>query len=504
MPDAEPPPIRIFINYRHDDARGNVRVIYDALVERYGRDAVFLDVETLRPGMNWLKEIRSAAGTGVVLALMGDRWLTLFKERERDKRDDVVRMEIEYALRLAPAVQVIPVLLDDAAPPMKDLLPRSLWPFTEIEVEQIRSRRYDEDLAHLLGVLDEIAARPPEVEAHSVPAVVTQMAPLGVVDDDVARAPDERHYDQVLQYLLDGSPVVPVLGPGINYAAAHWVEGSDAPPDSRALATGLADHFKLPGNGGHDLAAIAQYVYTTKGEPDLYKTLKRFLSTSAPGPVHRFFASMPRRLAELGAERCYQLIVSITYDTALEQAFAEIDEPYDLVVYMANGDDMGKFVHCPYGGDPQTITLPNKYGDLPISEDGEIERTLIVKIHGAVDDKTGPYRWKENFVVTEDHYIDYLARSPVENLVPVQILDSLKGGHCLFLGYTMHDWHLRVFLHRIWLGKRLAAKSWAVQLDPDVLDKEFWSRSNVDLYRAPVGDYVTQFSQRLHSQPAEA
>src|SRR3954451_18592884 len=103
MPDAEPPPIRIFINYRHDDARGNVRVIYDALVERYGRDAVFLDVETLRPGMNWLKEIKSAAGTGVVLALMGDRWLTLFKERERDKRDDVVRMEIEYALRLAPA-----------------------------------------------------------------------------------------------------------------------------------------------------------------------------------------------------------------------------------------------------------------------------------------------------------------------------------------------------------------------------------------------------------------
>ena len=49
-------------------------------------------------------------------------------------------------------------------------------------------------------------------------------------------------------------------------------------------------------------------------------------------------------------------------------------------------------------------------------------------------------------------YIDYLSRSPIESLVPVQILDKLRDSHCLFLGYTVRDWNLRVFLKRIWEG----------------------------------------------------
>ena len=73
--------------------------------------------------------------------------------------------------------------------------------------------------------------------------------------------------------------------------------------------------------------------------------------------------------------------------------------------------------------------------------------------------RLGTYRWRDNYVITEDHYIDYLSRSPVESLVPIQILDKLRDSHCLFLGYTMRDWNLRVFLKRIWGGQQLAAKS---------------------------------------------
>ncbi len=45
-----------------------------------------------------------------------------------------------------------------------------------------------------------------------------------------------------------------------------------------------------------------------------------------------------------------------------------------------------------------------------------------MKIHVAVDGSSGAYRWKDNYVITEDQYIEYLSHSPVESLVPVQIL----------------------------------------------------------------------------------
>ena len=202
-------------------------------------------------------------------------------------------------------------------------------------------------------------------------------------------------------------------------------------------------------------------------------------------------------LEEQGFEKRYQLIVSTNFDMALEKAFDEEEEPYDLAVYMASGPDKGKFVHFPFDGDPQPVVTPNAYGKFPIGDYGELERTVLMKIHGAVDGSVGDYRWKENYVITQDHYIDYLSRSPVESLVPVQILDKLRESHCLFLGYTMRDWNLRVFLKRIWRGEPLGARSWSVELDPDVLEKEFWSQSCVDLYAADLADYVAQLGDRL-------
>jgi hypothetical protein len=122
---------------------------------------------------------------------------------------------------------------------------------------------------------------------------------------------------------------------------------------------------------------------------------------------------------------------------------------------------------------------------------------LIVKIHGAVDRSSGDYRWKENYVITEDHYIDYLSRSPIESLVPVQILDKLRDSHVLFLGYTVREWNLRVFLQRIWRGEPLGARSWAIEPEPDALEKEFWAHSNVDLYAAGLPEYVRRLEGRL-------
>ena len=45
--------LRVFINYRHEDAWGVAMLLYERLVSRFGRGNVFLDARNLQPGMNW-------------------------------------------------------------------------------------------------------------------------------------------------------------------------------------------------------------------------------------------------------------------------------------------------------------------------------------------------------------------------------------------------------------------------------------------------------------------
>jgi hypothetical protein len=41
---------RIFISYRRGDSRGSAGRLYDDLEERFGKDVVFRDLDTIEPG----------------------------------------------------------------------------------------------------------------------------------------------------------------------------------------------------------------------------------------------------------------------------------------------------------------------------------------------------------------------------------------------------------------------------------------------------------------------
>jgi hypothetical protein len=509
---AAPRELRIFINYRHEDTWGEALLLSDRLAQRFGAESVFLDTRNLQPGMKFLEEIKShLPDCGVLLALIGPRWMSSMRTREQasvaEPAEDYVRFEIEYALRRNSRINVIPVLVGDTTPPpTPERLPRSLQALTKIEFELVRPKRFEEDLAHLMSRLEAIVREqptPPPV-GNTLETGPVQQQRAGPVPPrpmpGIVPPPDPAQLEHILEHMVDEGNLVPLLGSRLTPASATWSEGCGSLPDAEELAADLARRFSVT-SARPDLSEVAQYVYVTRGRSDLYLTLRRILTADCePGPVHRFLARFPRRLEELGLEKRYQLIISTNFDMALEKAFDEEEEPYDLAVYMASGPDKGKFVHFPFEGSPQPIAAPNAYGKFPIGDYGELERTVIVKIHGAVDGSVSDYRWKENYVITQDHYIDYLSRSPVEGLVPVQILDKLRDSHCLFLGYTMRDWNLRVFLQRIWRGEPPGAKSWSIEPDPDVLEKEFWGQSCVDLYAADLADYVGQLGERLSAR----
>jgi hypothetical protein len=487
--DAVPRQLRIFINYRNDDAWAQALLLYDRLAARFGSESVFLDARNLKPGMDWLEEIKSQRDScGVLLALIGAHWISILKARDHaaivKPADDYVRFEIQYALRPNSGILVIPVRLGDNVPFSAELLPKSLQALAKIEVAQVRQKLFDEDVARLIGRLEAIAREQPGPPPEPVPPPLpAQRQPAPVQADGTRLAapqPDAAQCELVLQQMVDEGNLVVFLGSRLTAGHSDPPRGPGSLPDAHEIAAGLAQRFGVK-----------------PPLPDLYRTLRQLLTVDAePGPVHQFLARFPRMLEELGLEKRYQLIVSTNFDTALEQAFDREQEPYDLAVYMASGRDQGKFVYFPHDGAPEPVVDPNSYAKFAIGLEYELDRTLIVKIHGAVDGGVGDYRWKENCVITEDNYIDYLSKSPIESLVPTQILGKLRESHCLFLGYPVRDWNLRVFLKRIWEGS-IGARSWAVGPDPNALEKGFWAQSNVDLYAADLGDYVDLLRERL-------
>lgn len=122
---------------------------------------------------------------------------------------------------------------------------------------------------------------------------------------------------------------------------------------------------------------------------------------------------------------------------------------------------------------------------------------MVLKIHGAVH--RGQEAERDSYVITEDHYIDYLTRTDLSNLVPVTLAAKLKKSHFLFLGYSLRDWNLRVILHRIWGEQKLSYKSWAIQLKPQLLDQKFWGKREVDILGVDVGEYIVGLDQRLRT-----
>src|SRR5207249_4800286 len=183
----------------------------------------------------------------------------------------------------------------------------------------------------------------------------------------------------------------------------------------------------------------------------------------------------------------HPLIVTTNYDDALEQAFADANEAFDLVSYVARGPDRGKFLHLPPGEDAEVhvIEQPNQYTAFSLEE-----RTIILKIHGAVD-REHPDR--DSYVITEDHYIDYLAQTDIANIVPARLMAVMNESHFLFLGCSLGDWNLRVILQRIWGQQPFEDKfpSWAIRKDPSRLEERLWRNRNIEILDVDLEDYVS-------------
>ncbi len=66
----------IFISYRREDTRHAALALEAQLCRVFGDGAVFLDQKWIMAGEDWRESLhRALAGTRVVLALIGPKWL---------------------------------------------------------------------------------------------------------------------------------------------------------------------------------------------------------------------------------------------------------------------------------------------------------------------------------------------------------------------------------------------------------------------------------------------
>ncbi len=309
--------------------------------------------------------------------------------------------------------------------------------------------------------------------------------------------PLDAHYKTVIKAITDGR-VVPFFGAGVNVCGrpegARYQPGQYLPSGSE-LQEYLAEKSEYPPNEPKDLLRVSQFVAVVEGSGPLYEKLAAIFDADyQPNPLHQFFATLPAVLREKNYPPRYQLIVTTNYDDLMERALREAGEPFDIVSYVAEGEQRGKFLHWPPDGEKRLVERPNEYRGVSLDE-----CTVILKIHGTVD-RTNME--ESSFVITEDHYIDYLTRTDISNLVPATLAAKLRRSHFLFLGYSLRDWNLRVILHRIWGEQKLSYQSWAIQLNPGKIDQKYWLKRDVEILNVRLEEYMAALSDRVQALPS--
>ena len=147
---------KIFISYRRNDSATSAGRIFDRLEGYFGQGQVFMDVDTIRPGVNFVEVVEQAVGVcdGLV-AVIGSEWLEASDatgSRRLEEPADLVKLEIATALERD--IRVIPVLVQGAEMPRETDLPEDLKGLAHRNALEVSDARFRTDIEQLIEALE--------------------------------------------------------------------------------------------------------------------------------------------------------------------------------------------------------------------------------------------------------------------------------------------------------------------------------------------------------------
>jgi tetratricopeptide (TPR) repeat protein len=251
----------VFISYRSADAAFGAAATYELLAERFGKERIFLDNQSMPPGIVYPGFLRSALESmRVLLVLIGPNWLgadpaggDLLIERD----GDWVRYEIRRAVERA--VPIVPVLLDGTALPAPAVLPPDIRRLAHHQTAQVWHQHLGVDVERLASRIADLlpASQRPDI---ATGRLVPQQLPAGG-GWFVGRAKQLAELDVLLGLAEHGRVNVVVIsgtaGVGKTGLAVHWAHrAAEAFPDGQLYVDLRGYSTERPLSSGEALAGL--------------------------------------------------------------------------------------------------------------------------------------------------------------------------------------------------------------------------------------------------------
>lgn len=142
----------IFVCYRREDSAPHAGRLYDRLIAQFGADGVFMDVDAIHPGEDFVEVIeKKVAACDVFIVLIGPQWLSSLDDvghRRLDNPEDFVRLEIVAAIRRT--IRIFPVLVGGAEMPKERDLPADIKTLARRHYVAISHERFHRDVSLLI------------------------------------------------------------------------------------------------------------------------------------------------------------------------------------------------------------------------------------------------------------------------------------------------------------------------------------------------------------------
>src|SRR6267143_3578185 len=196
----------IAISYRREDTAPITGRIYDRLEAVFGRDRVFMDLDSIPIS-------EALSGCQTLLVVIGPHWLGVSADGSRRIDDPMDFVRLEVAQALARVIRVIPLLIDRTEMPSSTDLPDDLKSLAFRNALRVDSgadfRHHMDRLCSSLGMTDEVPAK----------RVMTPVAPSGDSSvernrqDSVAAAKDTTTAVELTQ-TIQSQPTIPSVTSG--------------------------------------------------------------------------------------------------------------------------------------------------------------------------------------------------------------------------------------------------------------------------------------------------
>ena len=173
----------IFLSYRRGDTAGHVGRLYEELQQRYLADSVFMDIDGIGPGEDFVAVLDTRlADAKIVLVLIGPRWFGENADGTRriDDEGDFVRMEVAAALARSD-LTVIPLLCGGVSMPTEASLPAPLAPLARRNAFELSDLRWRVDVQRLLRAIDGLLAAAAVVPSRKPAIAFAGVAVVGLL-----------------------------------------------------------------------------------------------------------------------------------------------------------------------------------------------------------------------------------------------------------------------------------------------------------------------------------